>query len=563
MSRRLFVIMAVFIGMLAAASNVFAATVKWDGGGGDLEWNTNNNWDGNLKPTASDDVIIDDTYVAASQAITATTTNIVYNSLSISSAAYSHSLAISVDASGGSVTIGSGGTLNAGARAISCSGNWNATSGTFTDGTSTVTFTGTSGTISITPGGTDENHDFYNITFNDAAGTATYQLQGALDVNNDLTVTDGILDTKSGSNYAITVARDFLQNAGRCTARSSTITVARHFTAKGTELSTQYNSASLVLTGTGDLTYSSLADSYDNGFLDLTCGQSGNTTTLKNQLAIRGVLTIGSGTLTGSRSIYFIYGPAAPLSFNASSTLSVYSLRFLSDAQIPSLTNGYSCYITVSGSNTLTQTGNVVLNSGKSLDITGDGFANRTSKWKTDGYNLTVGSVITVGTAGDTAAKTLDASSGTGGTTTITVGGNWILYDTGTAPAVFTAGNSTVILNGTSQSITGTCSFYNLTKTVSSAATLTFDNTDAQTVTNNLTLGGASGQRLSLRSNSTGNQWSLNVQAGATYSLDYLDVKDSDASGGIQLTAVNSIDSGNNLNWNLGGAEGSFFLFFE
>lgn len=368
----------------------------------------------------------------------------------------------------GDVAIAAGAALNATSGSFTVGGNWtNNATGTFVDNSGLVTFNATTGTIEITPGGTDANHDFYNITFNDAGGNATYQLQGALDVNNDLTITDGILDTKSGSNYAITVARDFLQNAGRCTAQSSTITVGRHFTANGAELSTQYNSATLVLTGAGNLTYSNLTALYDNGFYNLTCGQSGNITTIANQFSIGNILTVGSGTLTGGSYALYIKGEN-PLSFNAASTLTIGGLRFLraGSQSIPTLINGYGCNIRLAGNNNVvTQTGHITLNSNKYLLIDGDGYPTRSCTWVTDGYNLTVGGYIQVGAGNDTGLKTLNASSGAGGTTTITVGGNWTVYSTGTAPAVFTAGNSTVIFNGAADQTvsTGGDSFYNLT----------------------------------------------------------------------------------------------------
>src|SRR5205814_3910497 len=70
----------------------------------------------------------------------------------------------------------------------------------------------------------------------------------------------------------------------------------------------------------------------------------------------------------------------------------------------------------------------------------------------------------------------------------------------------------------------------------------------AQTVTHSLILTGTAGNALSLRSTSSPAQWKLN--APSTQSLSFLNVKDSDASGGQLVTPANSIDSGNNINWN-------------
>ena len=135
-------------------------------------------------------------------------------------------------------------------------------------------------------------------------------------------------------------------------------------------------------------------------------------------------------------------------------------------------------------------------------------------------------------------AGTLQVSSGA-----ITLTGNW--SNSGT----FTQGTSTVTLNGTNQSISGTTTFYGLSKTVTTAYTLTFEATETQTVTDSLTLKGASGQLLSIRSSVADTQAALTLDDGSQ-DLDYLDVKDSDASGGDVLAAgVNSTNSGNNDNW--------------
>jgi hypothetical protein len=129
----------------------------------------------------------------------------------------------------------------------------------------------------------------------------------------------------------------------------------------------------------------------------------------------------------------------------------------------------------------------------------------------------------------------------------IYVAGNW------SNSVTFTHGNNTVILDGSNQTLTGSTTFYILIKNVSSAATLTFDYTATQTITNSLTLNGASGQLLSLRSSLDNNRAGITLQSGGTQNLSYLDVKNSDASGGVTLNAgTTSVNSHNNLNWSFG-----------
>lgn len=62
---------------------------------------------------------------------------------------------------------------------------------------------------------------------------------------------------------------------------------------------------------------------------------------------------------------------------------------------------------------------------------------------------------------------------------------------------------------------------------------------------------GVLGGIVTLRSQSTGNQWFLNADAGATVTVTYCDVKDSDALAGADIDATDgtSTNSGNNEGW--------------
>jgi len=61
-------------------------------------------------------------------------------------------------------------------------------------------------------------------------------------------------------------------------------------------------------------------------------------------------------------------------------------------------------------------------------------------------------------------------------------------------------------------------------------------------------------KEIKLRSGTEGSKWNLILQDGSFHDIKYVDVKDSDASGGNTATASFSIDSGNDVNWSfLGG----------
>jgi hypothetical protein len=94
--------------------------------------------------------------------------------------------------------------------------------------------------------------------------------------------------------------------------------------------------------------------------------------------------------------------------------------------------------------------------------------------------------------------------------------------------------------------LTGSTTFHNLSKVAGSADTLSLAAGSTQTITGLLTLRGASGRLLKLRSSSSGTPWALNLQG--TSAVQFVDVQDSNGTGNT-LTDRRGRDSGNNTNW--------------
>ena len=229
-----------------------------------------------------------------------------------------------------------------------------------------------------------------------------------------------------------------------------------------------------------------------------------------------------------------------------------------------------SCSLTVSGdvnnAGTLkTSTGSIALsgnwiNSGTFTSGTGTVTFNATSGVQTLNvgaianafYNLThngAGTVqltaipIDVNNSFANTAGTFDANS-----LDMNIGKDW------NNTATFTAGTDTVTLDGTGQTVSGTSTFYNFTKQVSTADTLTLSasGTEEQTVTRTLTLKGAVGSLLSLEKTGANSQSKLKLQAGGAQILQYLSVHNSNASGLTLVAGATSTDAGNNTNWSFG-----------
>ena len=109
----------------------------------------------------------------------------------------------------------------------------------------------------------------------------------------------------------------------------------------------------------------------------------------------------------------------------------------------------------------------------------------------------------------------------------MTVAGAWA------NTATFTHGSSTVTLDGTDQTINGSTTFYNLTKTLGAAPsrTLTFQNTGEQIIEGTLTLQGfGAGDKLVLNSDdddASPSQFGITLKPGGLQSMQYLNVKNS------------------------------------
>jgi hypothetical protein len=157
----------------------------------------------------------------------------------------------------------------------------------------------------------------------------------------------------------------------------------------------------------------------------------------------------------------------------------------------------------------------------------------------------------TLNTDSATVAQALDvtiASGGTldGGSGTLDVTRDWNrvgTFNAGTGEVRFVDGCST-----TSSAISGATTFHDLSLTTSSGKQILFTAGETTTVAGALTLGGASGNLLVIRSTVGGSEAFLDL--AQPVAADFVDVQDNDASAGSQVAlGPNSIIGSNTSNW--------------
>ena len=148
----------------------------------------------------------------------------------------------------------------------------------------TVTYDGSGAT------GLAVGDNYFNLTFNQSG---TSELDANLDVNGDLTITNGTLDASS-SNHSINVGGDWTNN-GIFVSRSGTVTFDNdsNVFSGGTGANNDFNN--VILSGTAG---SQSDDMKVNG--DFTISSSGTWSTNCNTLTVSGTQNAGSGTIANS-----------------------------------------------------------------------------------------------------------------------------------------------------------------------------------------------------------------------------------------------------------------------
>jgi hypothetical protein len=440
------------------------------------------------------------------------------------------------------------------------------TAGTFT--TSNVLYC--SGNITLSGTGSINQTSEYTLmdgtaakTITKGAGTITFAKLGEISystgsttINCDVTVTgdveindfdvSGEGDLTLKQDRTLDIGGNFTNKGSFTSESNSTVQVAGSITLRD---SANHYTSGFDVSGTFEWDGTAYAEIVGNASEDLSDFQDlivSSSDELKVTWDADGPVYV-DGNFSQSNGTFDIDYPG----FTVSGTTSITggTMKFFKNATLTgAVTNSSTMHlhgqwdtVTVSLGTSLTNSGTVqVTNDDNAITLQGDG-AQKTFSGTDIDYN---GNSITL--------KYIDydpdITLATGETIVIgdynfNVGGNW------SNSGSFTQGTSTVIFNGAGQSISGTTTFYGLNKTVTSADTLTFEHSQTQTVSNSLTLKGASGNLLSIRSSSNGTQALLTLDSGSQ-DLEYLDVKDNDASGGDTLAAGStSTNSGNNDNW--------------
>jgi len=380
--------------------------------------------------------------------------------------------------------------------------------GNVTAGTS-ITLTDTSAGQTISFGGSLETP-----TLTTAAQAYNVELLGGCTITNDTSFQNtGTTTIGNGASDTSTFTNGLDALAGPVTIAG---TVATTETAINLGTTTVSDSSTINSLG-GAIT---LGTSTFNE--DLTVNSAGGDVTFGAVTINNGkTLTVGTGD-TGAISFGSTIKSAAEATGNLNintDNLANFSEPVGENAPIGILTLTAG---TVSAGGSSITAGTIAVNGGTFGQATSP-----TGNWDVD--NVTIAS-----------GATMNATTGD-----FNVSGNW--SNSGT----FNHKTGTVTLDGGSQSISGSTTFYNLKKNIETAATLTFQNGTANRtiVKNTLQLQGGSEALLSLRSSSTDSQWEIDPQG--TRNILNLDVKDSNNVGATNINAVgqNCTDSGNNTKW--------------
>lgn len=423
----------------------------------------------------------------------------------------------------------SSGTLVATSANLSVSGNWNKTGGTFTHNSGTVTLDGLS-----TQAITTDSSAFSTLAVSNAGDYVTF--------NDATTCTDFTAETAS-SKIKFKESVDF----------TVTGTLTLNGQAPGTEIE-----LIAALDGT-----------------DWNLNLNGNPGTasyvkVKNSNASNGAVTasnsidLGSNTNWTFQAVTRYWLGTANANWNNTSNWSSTS-GGAAGADVPS--TGDTAIFDGSGNNPcsvdIATVSLAVLNiqAGytSKLDANGNDITTSSNLTCAAGeLELDANSQLTVSGTLAVSGGTLDGASGTiDAEASVSITGGELIAPSGNfnvatnwahTGGTFTPSDGAVVFDTAAASIiSGNTTFYDLSCTTSGKQ-INFTAGTTQTVNNTLTLTGASGNLITLRSTSAGSKWDITFPNGAQ-TVSYIDVKDADANTNT-VTCYNSTNSGNNnANW--------------
>jgi hypothetical protein len=447
-------------------------------------------------------------------------------------------------------------TLASGSTTPNIHGNLTLDANVTLTGTGDISFAGVSNQTLTSAGKTFTQP----LTVNKPTTTSLI-LSGALTSNLGFTLTQGTLNL---NNFDLTCLTLTSNNSNTRSIAFGTGKIDITFTSAFASVITMATVTNFSCTGSKNVRLTGLTATQRN--IDFRLGGGGTESNSFN------LTVLGGGSLdTPSENTYLNFDLSSFTGTLPAKFTTIYGNLILSST----MTVGSGTSITTFAKSSGTQT---ITSNGKTLDFpiikTGAGTLQLQD-------NLTIGSTRTLThTAGTldlndqtlttglysstgSTARQLDVGTGTltvSGATFTASGSNYTTAGTGTismtsaSGKTFAGGGFTYpILNqggAGALTITGANTFANITNTVQ-PATVTFPASTTTTVSN-FSLLGTAGNLITINSSTSGTQATLYKNTPNSVILDYLNIKDSNAtglSGVLWFGGANSTNSGNNTNW--------------
>ena len=392
-----------------------------------------------------------------------------------------------------------------------------------------------------------------NLTV-DTADTTTLT-RGTLDLNN-LTLSTGIFASNNSNTRTIAFGTGNISCTGTGTVWSTA--TATNLTTTGTQVVNITSSGSTAITvapgassETNSISYNFTGGTYALTFLSVSSHAARNvnftgyagTWQATSGVTVYGNLTLSTGmSLTASASSMLFGATSGTRTITSNGKTMDFPINF----------NAPGATYALQDALTLGSTRNTAFTAGT---VNLAGFTLTTGTASSQGANtrnITFnGGTLLISGSGATAWN----ATGAGGFSTTQGTGTGTISMTSASAKTFVGGsftyNCTLNQGGAGTlTITGANTFNDITNTNATASQITFPASTTTTV-NAFTLSGSSGNLVSIRSSTGGTRFTLSKPSG-TVSVSFLNIQDSNATGGATWNAFTSngnVNSGNNLGW--------------